>query len=206
MYSFVTFKCMRHDGYSSFKKSWLKKEKEKKYCFIPTIAVHFILKAHDPSQAIEETKALAAQSLASVTYQINSLACTLQRLLDSQAMQMKDMESSVNLLSLVRSAFPKIYTCRPLFCCSIVLQPASFLCIICESEALHTVLCSKAAAIHFEKVARREIGAFTSPKTKTRSKMLTPPPSGKEPVRGYSRMPISYSILDSIGHCFQVTC
>lgn len=76
---------------------------------------------------------------------------------------------------------------------------------VCESEALHTVLCFKAAAIHFEKVARREIGAFTSPKTKTRSKMLAPPPSGKEPIRGYSRMPISYSILDSIGHCFQVT-
>lgn len=76
---------------------------------------------------------------------------------------------------------------------------------VCEWEALHTVLCSKAAAIHFEKVARREIGAFTSPKTKTRSKMLAPPHSGKEPIRGYSRMPISYSILDSIGHCFQVS-
>lgn len=66
------------------------------------------MKADDPSQAIEEAKALAAQSLASVTYQINSLACTVLRLLDSQAMQMKDIESSVNLISLVSSTFPNI--------------------------------------------------------------------------------------------------
>lgn len=68
----------------------------------------FIQQTDDPSQVIEEAKALAAQSLASVTYQINSLACTLLKLLDSQAMQMKDMESSVNLISLVSGTFPTL--------------------------------------------------------------------------------------------------
>uniref|UniRef100_A0A3Q3VNA8 Abl-interactor homeo-domain homologous domain-containing protein n=1 Tax=Mola mola TaxID=94237 RepID=A0A3Q3VNA8_MOLML len=105
------------------------------------------LQADDQNKAMEETRALATQSLASVTYQINGLASTVLRLLDHQA-----------------------------------------------------------AAIHFEKVARREIGAFTTPKTRTRPKPLIPPASGKEPVRIYSRAPISYSTLDCIGHCFQVHC
>lgn len=77
-----------------------------------------------------------------------------------------------------------------------------FLCIV-DWGCSHCATL-QAAAIHFEKVARREIGVFTTPKNRSRSKLMAPPPSGKEPEKGYSRVPISYSILDSTGHCFQV--
>uniref|UniRef100_A0A3B4WZX8 ABI family, member 3b n=1 Tax=Seriola lalandi dorsalis TaxID=1841481 RepID=A0A3B4WZX8_SERLL len=66
---------------------------------------NYLQVSNDPSRALDEAKALANQALASVTYQINSLASILLRLLDSQAMQIKAIESSINMLSLVRNSF-----------------------------------------------------------------------------------------------------
>lgn len=65
---------------------------------------------------------------------------------------------------------------------------------------------TQAVAIHFEKIGRREIGAFATPKTRIHAKHVTPPASGKEAVRSYLRVPISYATLDSIGHSFEVKC
>ncbi|XP_045558464.1 formin-like protein 20 isoform X2 [Salmo salar] len=59
-----------------------------------------MIKDEDTWRGLEETKALTAQALASVAYQINSLATSVLRLLDNQSMQLKDMENSLNLLSL----------------------------------------------------------------------------------------------------------
>ncbi|KAF7705131.1 hypothetical protein HF521_020417 [Silurus meridionalis] len=57
-------------------------------------------KAEDTTKAVEESKALTNQALASVAYQINTLAASVLRLLDAQTVQLKQMESSVNILSM----------------------------------------------------------------------------------------------------------
>ncbi|XP_056325923.1 ABI gene family member 3 [Danio aesculapii] len=58
------------------------------------------LNVEDTKSVIEESKALTTQALASVTYQINNLATNLLKLLDTQTVQLKQMESSVNMLTL----------------------------------------------------------------------------------------------------------
>ncbi|XP_021480303.2 ABI gene family member 3 isoform X2 [Oncorhynchus mykiss] len=54
--------------------------------------------------------------------------------------------------------------------------------------------------MHREKVARREIGAFTTAKRVPRSHKIIPPATGKEPKPKYTRSPITYSDLDTQGH------
>ncbi|XP_009081919.1 PREDICTED: ABI gene family member 3, partial [Acanthisitta chloris] len=53
------------------------------------------LQASDKRKALEETMALSTQSLASVTYQVSSLATAFLRLLDLQAAQLSKVEADV---------------------------------------------------------------------------------------------------------------
>ncbi|KAJ8307293.1 hypothetical protein KUTeg_015377 [Tegillarca granosa] len=57
------------------------------------------LKASDKRSALEETKNYTTHSLASVAYQINSLATNFLKLLDLQQNQLAEMESNVNYLA-----------------------------------------------------------------------------------------------------------
>ena len=52
--------------------------------------------AQDKRSALEETKNYTTQSLASVAYQINTLAFSFLQMLDQQASQMSEMESQIN--------------------------------------------------------------------------------------------------------------
>ncbi|NXA62491.1 ABI3 protein, partial [Mohoua ochrocephala] len=53
------------------------------------------LQASDKRKALEETMALSTQSLASVTYQVSSLATAFLRLLDLQAAQLRQVEADI---------------------------------------------------------------------------------------------------------------
>ncbi|KAK6473216.1 ABI gene family member 3-like isoform X2 [Huso huso] len=114
------------------------------------------LQGEDKAKALEETKAFTTQSLASVAYQISTLATRVLRLLDLQTNQMTRMESSVNLVA-------------------------------------------QMVDMHREKVARREIGAFTTARKMPRIQK-TIPPASQEPGGRYIRNLITYTELDSIGH------
>lgn len=55
----------------------------------------------DNLKALEETKNFTTQSLASVAYQISTLASSVLSLLDAQSNQLRHMESSINLIGQV---------------------------------------------------------------------------------------------------------
>ncbi|XP_009462942.1 PREDICTED: ABI gene family member 3 [Nipponia nippon] len=59
------------------------------------------LQASDKRKALEETMALSTQSLASVTYQVSSLATAFLRLLDLQAAELRKMEADVSCVAQV---------------------------------------------------------------------------------------------------------
>lgn len=62
----------------------------------------WLYQAGDSStMALNETKHFATQSLASVAYQINTLASSILHLLDAQTNQLCHMESSINLIGQV---------------------------------------------------------------------------------------------------------
>ncbi|NWH67274.1 ABI3 protein, partial [Geococcyx californianus] len=57
------------------------------------------LEASDKRKALEETMALSTQSLASVTYQVSSLATAFLRLLDLQAAELRKVEADISCVA-----------------------------------------------------------------------------------------------------------
>ncbi|XP_074551945.1 ABI family, member 3a isoform X2 [Halichoeres trimaculatus] len=126
---------------------------------------NYIQSGDGSMKALEETKNFTTQSLASVAYQISTLASSVLSLLDAQTNQLRHMESSINLIG-------------------------------------------QTVEMHKEKVARREIGVFTAVRRVPRTHKILPPPqppAGTQPRPSYSRKPINYQQLDSVGHGVKVS-
>ena len=60
-----------------------------------------LFQAENKNGALEETKNYTTQSLASVAYQINTLAYNFLQMVEQQANQLAEMESQVNYISQV---------------------------------------------------------------------------------------------------------
>lgn len=112
------------------------------------------------AEALAQTQSLLTQSLASVAFQVNSVAETLLQLLDLQGAQLSQLTGSVHQLG-------------------------------------------QSVEMHREKVARREIGSFTAQRRVPRCHKLLPPaqPKARPP---YSRQPINFQQLDTVGHGVKV--
>ncbi|CAG5126246.1 unnamed protein product [Candidula unifasciata] len=83
------------EGRKSLQENYVNLDNVAKYCE----ANYFKASVAQKSQALEETKNYTTHSLASVAYQINSLATNFMKMLDLQLGQLADMESSVNHLN-----------------------------------------------------------------------------------------------------------
>lgn len=70
----------------------------------------YIFQSTDKRAALEETKRLTVQSLASVAFQINSLASNIITMLDLQMNRVVDMETQLNNISQVGSHTFDTYT------------------------------------------------------------------------------------------------
>jgi hypothetical protein len=81
------------EGRQNLRDSFANLEKVADYC------ESNYFQAENKKAALEETKNYTTQSLASVAYQINTLAYNLLHMLDLQATQMADMESQINHIS-----------------------------------------------------------------------------------------------------------
>lgn len=66
---------------------------------LPLFLISLFLKANDKRSALQETKDYTTRSLASVAYQINTLACQLLHMLNLQSDQLNEMESQINHIS-----------------------------------------------------------------------------------------------------------
>ena len=61
--------------------------------------LNFLPQCDNKRAALEETKGYTTQSLASVAYQINTLAYNFLQMLDLQSSQIREMESQINHIS-----------------------------------------------------------------------------------------------------------
>ena len=66
---------------------------------------HNYIETGQSTQALEDTKKYAAQSLASVAYQVNMLATGMLELLDKQMQHLGEMEANVSHISQVNEAW-----------------------------------------------------------------------------------------------------
>ena len=77
------------------------KDSHKNLGDLATYCEHNYVESGQSTAQLEETKRYAAQSLASVAYQVNVLAVGVLELLDKQMKQMGDMEAHIHHISQV---------------------------------------------------------------------------------------------------------